>query len=287
MLKSIDELQILVLNVGLAFHNADWNWKEVSSPFTRLYYVTEGSAKLILPSGEQHLQPGYLYLIPSFVKHSYECDSYFAHYYLHLYEEINSGIDFFENWNFPIEVPSSKNDLELFAKLCEINPLMTLRNSNPISYDNTSTLVQNIMKNKQRSLSDKMESRGITYQLLSRFLKNIKPKIDTGDNRIHKALSYIHKNIHKPITLDTLSETLYVSKDHFIRLFKKEMGITPSQYINQKKIEKAQLILVANDIPIKSIALSLSFDDQSYFNRLFKKVTGLTPLEYKNIHKIY
>lgn len=287
MLKSIDELHILVLNVGLAIHNADWNWKDVSSPFTRLYYVTGGYAKLVLPTGEQCLKPDYLYLIPPFVKHSYQCDTYFSHYYLHIYEDIKSGIGFLEDWDFPVEIPSRKTDMELFVRLCEINPFMKLKSSNPTSYDNNPTLVQNIIKNKQRAFCDKVESRGITYQLLSRFLKDIKPKIDIDDDRIHKVLSYIHKNIHNPITLDTLSETLYLSKDHFIRLFKRKVGITPSQYINQKKIEKAQLMLVANDMPIKSIVLSLAFDDQSYFNRLFKKVTGLTPQEYRNIHKNY
>lgn len=43
MTQSIDQLHLLILNVGLAIHNADWNWKNVSSPFTRLYYIMEGT----------------------------------------------------------------------------------------------------------------------------------------------------------------------------------------------------------------------------------------------------
>ncbi|MBK5722275.1 helix-turn-helix transcriptional regulator [Dysgonomonas sp. Marseille-P4677] len=284
MLKSIDELYLLVLNVGLAVHNADWNWKDVNSPFTRLYYVTEGNAKLILPSGVQNLKPDHLYLIPSFTKHDYECDSYFCHYYIHIYEDIKSGIGLLDDWSFPVEVPSLKTDKDLFARLCEINPFMKLKSSNPASYDNNPTLIQNIIKNKQRAFCDQVESRGITYQLLSRFLKNIKPKIEIDDDRIHKALSHIRKNIHNSITIDDLSESLHMSKDHFIRLFKKKVGTTPLQYINQKKIEKAQLILIANDMSIKNIAYMLAFEDHSYFNRLFKASTGLTPQEYRNIH---
>ena len=45
----VEQMHPLVLNVGLAVHNADWNWKNVNSPFTRLYYVTEGSAQIELP----------------------------------------------------------------------------------------------------------------------------------------------------------------------------------------------------------------------------------------------
>lgn len=90
MLQSIDQLHLLVLNVGLAIHNADWNWKNVNSPFTRLYYINEGIAKLKTPSGIHELKPNHLYLIPSFMLHSYICDSHFSHYYMHIYMKIIS-----------------------------------------------------------------------------------------------------------------------------------------------------------------------------------------------------
>jgi AraC-like DNA-binding protein len=59
------------------------------------------------------------------------------------------------------------------------------------------------------------------------------------------------------------------------------MKCTPTQYINQKKIERAQVMLIIDDLPIKEIAYNLSFDNISYFNKLFKSLTGLTPGEYK------
>lgn len=73
-------------------------------------------------------------------------------------------------------------------------------------------------------------------------------------------------------------------KDHFIRLFKKELGTTPLQYINQKKIEKSQLLLITEEIAVKEIAFQLAFEDYSYFNRLFKKITGVTPQEYRRLY---
>lgn len=71
-------------------------------------------------------------------------------------------------------------------------------------------------------------------------------------------------------------------KRSFYPFIQKETGVTPSKYINQKKIEKAQLILVTDEMSVKNVAFALSFDDYSYFNRLFKKTTGLTPQEYRN-----
>lgn len=106
MTQSIDQLHLLILNVGLAIHNADWNWKNVSSPFTRLYYIMEGTAQIIFPDGIQELKPHHLYLVPSFTTHSYQCNSHFTHYYLHIYEDHQSESGILEDWNFPIEIPA-------------------------------------------------------------------------------------------------------------------------------------------------------------------------------------
>ena len=159
---------------------------------------------------------------------------------------------------------------------------MSLPKSDPTSYDNNSILMQNLLKNKQRALCDKVESRGIVYQLLAHFLTRAQAKMETKNNRIEKAILYIRKHIYETIDLTTLAENSCLSKDHFIRLFKKETGITPLKYINQKKIEKAQLILITDETPVKNVAFSLSYDDYSYFNRLFKKTTRLTLQEYRN-----
>ena len=69
----IESFNFQMLNVGLAHHNGDWNWKHVSSPFTRIYYVKEGEAQIHLPKQVVRLRPGYLYIVPAYTLHSYEC----------------------------------------------------------------------------------------------------------------------------------------------------------------------------------------------------------------------
>lgn len=285
MTQSIDQLHLLILNVGLAIHNADWNWRNVNSPFTRLYYVTEGAARILLPTGIQELKPDHLYLVPSFTTHSYLCDTHFVHYYLHIYEDHQSESSILEDFSFPTEIPAGDLELPLIKRLCGINPTMQLPQSDPTSYDNNPTLIKNIIKNKQRTFCDKVESRGIVYQLMARFLKDAQPKTEINDDRIQKVLSYIRKNIYKTIDIDSLAAISCLSKDHFIRLFKKEINNTPLQYINQKKIEKAQLILITDSMPIKNISYLLAYEDHSYFNRLFKKLTGVTPQQYRDRYK--
>ena len=260
MIESVEQLHLLTLNVGLANHYADWNWQHVNSPFARIFYVTEGEAELILPNGVYPLRPQHMYFIPPFITHSYRCNNRFVHYYLHIYEDAPAYSGFLDEWDFPVEVQGSRLEEMLFERLCQLNPHMVLPQSNPQSYDNQTILEQNITKNRQRPFCNKVESRGIIFQLFAHFLREATKNYTYTDERIKHSIAEIRKNI---------------------RLFKKETGNTPQQYINQKKIEQAQLILITEETPIKQLAYQLGFEDPSYFCRLFHQHTGYTPLQYR------
>ena len=281
---SVDQLHLFTLNVGYCHHNGDWNWKNVRSPFSRLYYVTEGTAQVEMPSGRYTLKPGYLYFIPAFTIHHNICDSEFVHYYIHIYEEQKDDMYILDELDMPVEVKAEGIDIELMKRLCYINPFMKLPASNPDVYDNHQTLVNNFQLNLRRVFCDKVESRGILFILISRFLKYAKPKVEVQDDRIHQTLTFIRKNLDSPLDINMLAENACMSKDHFIRIFKRETGETPNTYITIRKMEKAELMLVTTDQQVKTIATSLGYDDQSYFNRLFKKNTGVTPQQYRENH---
>ncbi len=67
-------LKFILVNIGYAEHHSDWNYKEVVSPFTRIYLPVEGRAKIHLPRGSYECELGYLYIIPAYCMHHYECD---------------------------------------------------------------------------------------------------------------------------------------------------------------------------------------------------------------------
>lgn len=283
MTESVEQLHLITLNVGLAHHHADWNWQEVNSPFARVFYVVEGSAELILPDGVFPLRPGHMYFVPPFTTHSYRCNTHFVHYYLHLYEDSPASSGFLEEWQFPTEIKGGRLELLLFERLCLLNPHMVLPQSDPTSYDNRATLAQNITRNRQRTFCNRVESRGIIFQLFARFLEGASKGQSLLDERIRKSISEIRSQICRPITLDHLAQSANLSKDHYIRLFKREVGCTPQQYINRKKIEQAQLFLLTDEVPVKSVAYMLGFEDHSYFNRLFRMHTGYTPKQYREV----
>ena len=272
-----ENLNLILLNVACKLHDADWNWKGVNSPFARIYMVKSGSAKVIMPDGVHTIKPGFLYLVPAFVTHGYDNDSIFTLYYIHIYDEQN----IFERLSFPFEVEANDSDERLIRRLLAINPGRELNRSDPDIYDNHPTLVQSIARNDQFPYYSVIETKGILLQLFSRFLEKAGFNQQIFDKRIVKVVRYIRENINRNINIEELASICYLTKDHFIRLFKKEMQCTPIQYINQKKIEKAQLMLIIGNKSIKDIAYDLSFESISYFYRLFKKLIGMPPNIYK------
>lgn len=277
----IESFNLQMLNVGLACHNGDWNWKDVSSPFTRIYYVKEGEALLHLAHKTVCLQPGHLYIIPAYTHHSYECNGPFVHYYLHVYEGFKNEMSLVESYDFPTEVEGSRDDELLLQRMCEQHPQAQLPASNPQAYDNATQMTDYVLRYRNMPLWQKMELRGAILMLFSRFLRQAIPHIWTSDERMKQVQAHIHTHITESIDIEELAGVACITKPYLIRLFKREFGTSPIQYINSKKVERAQLLLYTTDMPVKEVAYDLGFNDHSYFIRMFRKQTGTTPQEYR------
>lgn len=100
--------------------------------------------------------------------------------------------------------------------------------------------------------------------------------------RIHAAL---HGAVHKRITLDDLAVSLHMSKSNLIRIFKKEYGITPYEYLLGLKIDAAKLLLGTTEMSVKEIAERVCVSDQHYFSSLFLARVGMRPRDYRKQKK--
>lgn len=272
---------LLVLNIGYWEHHADWNLNHVYSPFSRIYLVDKGEAWVVIDKKEHHLTPGHLYLIPAFTPHQDICKGNFSLYYIHVFERTERRISLFDHYRFPFEVPADRFDEELVKRLWKNNPGRALKQFQPESYDNHPTLISAVTTYNSMSVSSRLDSQGILLQLFSRFLTSAVPRSDRPQHRIYKVLHYIMEHLDEPIRVEELARFTLISKDHFIRLFKKEMGVTPVEYLITKRIERAQILLILENKPVKEIAYTLGFGNLSYFNRLFKRITGVTPGAYR------
>jgi AraC-like DNA-binding protein len=277
-----DPPEFILLNIGYAELNADWNWQQIHSPFARMYYVKDGGARTRIGATTYALKPHHLYLIPPFSLHDDECDGRFALFYIHFFEKTLYRESMFDTYDFPVEVEASTLDLSLLEALMQINPGRALKHNDPKLYDNPPTLSKYVAASNRMSLPVMMETQGILCQLVSRFFGRAALKSGDRDARIKKCLKFIHENTDKEILLSQLAGIACMSEGHFIRMFKKELRCTPVKYINLKKVEKAQLLLLTTGMPVRDIALELSVDNISYFNRLFKQHTGMAPGAYRD-----
>ena len=277
----IESMNLMLLNVGRAQHHADWNFQNVSSPFIRIYYIVEGEALLHLPDKDVRLKPRHLYIIPAYTVHSYECHGRFVHYYLHVYEGFKHEMNLQEVYELPTEVEGGAGMEQLFEYLCSQLPYAQLPQPDPRSYDTSAQTSDYVARYRDMELWEKMELRGAMLMIMSHFIREASLRVWTNDERMKRVLEYIHSNISYQLNVEELSDIAHVTKPYFIKLFKHEFGISPIQYINGKKVERAQLLLFTTNMTIKEVAYTLGFSDQNYFIRMFRKMTGTTPQEYR------
>ncbi len=102
-------------------------------------------------------------------------------------------------------------------------------------------------------------------------------------HKIQQALRFINDNYRSDIRLYSIAAKAGMSSSHFSRTFKKVMGLSYQEYLNNRRIMKAKNLLRTSPRSISEIALSLGFADTTGFGRIFKKLTGQTPSAYRNL----
>ncbi len=98
---------------------------------------------------------------------------------------------------------------------------------------------------------------------------------------LNNTISWIHKRREQPIRVADIVEHCNKCPEHVARAFKTYLNMTPSQYLNQQRLEYAADLLSSTNYPLLEICYSVGFDNPSYFHRLFKKNFGLTPAAYR------
>ena len=100
------------------------------------------------------------------------------------------------------------------------------------------------------------------------------------------ARSFIDQHYDKALNLDLLAHARFTSKFHLLRLFKRYYGLTPGQYLTDKRIERSKEYL-KNGMTVAETCFAVGFESPSSFSTLFKRKTGVTPAAFqkRNFHK--
>jgi AraC family transcriptional regulator len=285
MIKRALKHTLTLLNVDYVNLGPKWNYKNVISPYFRLYYIDAGAGEISDVSTTLKLEPGFLYVIPSFTLCNLTCQNNLGQYFIQFFEESSDGISLFANNRSIFKVKATEGDILNFGRLLEINPGRGInRSDNPRIYEKNIFYKEYQELNNQQNMATFIETHGILLQLISRFLT---PEIFKHKENSHipvkilNAISYIQLNLNQDLSVTYLAERANQNTDYFSRLFQQYTGERPLKYIHEKRIERAQYLIVTTQMTYSEIATHTGFENIFYFSKIFKKITGMSPGQYK------
>lgn len=133
-------------------------------------------------------------------------------------------------------------------------------------------------------LCRKMNESTMSVEHMMRFVRYFEQVIpfEKGMTDITNAVKkYICQHLVEDIVRDDIADALYMNVDYIARVFKRDTGMSISQYINKERINRAKLLIASTDMPVGAVADSVGYSNFSYFSKIFKQLENCTPREYK------
>ena len=94
------------------------------------------------------------------------------------------------------------------------------------------------------------------------------------------ALRFIRYNYSHDISIHDIARAVGISRSHLYRLFMESVGLSPTEYLTQFRVNQACALLRNSALSVKEVASSVGFSDPLYFSRVFKKYKGTAPSRY-------
>ena len=98
---------------------------------------------------------------------------------------------------------------------------------------------------------------------------------------VKHAIAVLNRRLSKPISRWQIAESVNISEDYLTRIFRREMGLSPWDYLTRCRVGVASDLLRRTGAPLSEIAQASGFQDQAYFNRVFRRIKGCTPGHYR------
>ncbi len=256
-----------IVEADFAEVGQNWHAYMASFQYVRIYYIRGGEAEITLTTGRQVLREGHLYFIPSFQILSGDCAEHMGHYFIHLIPDVFTD-HFFSLLAFDKELPLDPATAEYLFR-------------NVIEHHAGASTYSKIVADSSLRL------------ILSYFFRGTAARTSDGEadgdeltaghdlSKFIKVFDYIDRHIGEAISLSDLAGLMFMNKVYFSNLFKKTFGVSPQQYIQQCKLDRARRLLADRTLPIASIAADLNFYDPAAFTAFFKKNAGMTPKEFR------
>ena len=261
------------LNVNIVTHGKDtrgseWKTYQAVELVSKLYFVINGRMELTIDDNHYILERGNLALLPSghTIRFSVKTGETRTLQWCHFRATLdNKSIFDFIRGDWVIKVEDTERVNRLFERFHQ--------------------------SSDKNMFVDCVEKKCALLTILAEFLGNcgltLRGDVEKSKLNISEILYYIDRHaVEGNLTLDVLSKKAHVHPNHFIREFKKQLGMSPMKYVKNVQTNIAKEYLSDRSVSIKEIAESMGFETPNYFCSFFKRQMGVTPTEYRrNLYK--
>lgn len=285
--ESLASLEVKVLAVQRTEAGRWWNFRNVISPFSRLWLILDGRAVVRHHGHKFILRPGQLHLVPPFTVHDCACPRRLDHYYLHFVSQLPTGLDLLSLLDFEFQTPAAPETLKLFRRLETIYPDRKLPCFDPARQEYRRFPAVAEPDGQGISAVDWFEGDGLLKLLLTPFLKSARSHEGVHARATHLFLAvqeYIHEHMREPILLGDLARAAKLHPTYFSDRFQQLVGVRPLEYLMRRRIERAQYLLLASPASVKQVAGEVGIADAAYFTRAFTRYCAGSPSEYRAAH---
>lgn len=234
----------------------DESWQgEYPLPFNRMYLVESGGGVLAIDDREVEMRPGVAYWVPAGAPLRYRCNGYMKKTFLH----------------FNLLRPDQYDIMDGFGQICQV-PLPAQLHEQLRRGGSGSTIAHHLLVKQS------------FYELLGLFLEKYPLGTETMPNysaHVAQTITYIRTHLSAKLRVEDLAKRQFVSRSYLAEVFRKEVGISIGQYIDDQLMRAALLQLSKTKDSIQDISRELGFSDQCYFARWFKKTHGITPTQHR------
>lgn len=252
-----------LLSVGSARYGGDWHSIPHAHAYAELFYIVGGDGQFRIEDQLYPVRANQLIIVNPNVIHTE------VSYEAHPLEYIVLGIDGLElavstNTNGRFCILDYQGGGDILTCLRHILRETEGRQAGfeTICQAYTEILIVRLMRSTSFSVTDSSSA-----PLVSRQCSAIRHYIDT--------------HYKEPLNLDMLANEAHVNKYYMAHAFKREYGISPINYLIQRRIEESRYLLQETDHSLSQIARLLGFSSASYFSQSFRRAEGVTPMEYR------
>lgn len=149
-------------------------------------------------------------------------------------------------------------------------------------------LIYEMLRASQLTVANELDRAGYLYLIMSLLIESNKPEpladkhSYSVETYIKHALQYIQFNYNRNINVQDIVSYVGINRSYFTYIFSQRMNISPKEYLQQFRIQKAKTLLWETATPIAEIALKVGYKDPFIFSKNFKKLEGISPREYRD-----